>query len=77
LLEAEVLEPQSLDELNKIISEAETKKKLVVIDLYASWCGPCITFKPQFAKMATDLQEFAVFVKIDGDAQTWASGKLT
>lgn len=47
-----------------------TKKKAVVIDFNASWCGPCRTFKPAFDRAAKDYNSKAMFVSVDVDANT-------
>ena len=38
--------------------------KLVVIDFFADWCGPCQRISPQFALLAEEFKT-VVFVKID------------
>ena len=57
-------ELETKDEFDEII--AENKDKLVVIDFYAAWCGPCKMIGPKFEKMEADYPN-AVFVKIDVD----------
>ena len=57
--------------VHEITSEEDLKKirskgKLVVIDWYAHWCGPCKAFKPTFQKMAEE-QTDILFCKIDVD----------
>ncbi|XP_017797472.1 PREDICTED: thioredoxin-like [Habropoda laboriosa] len=41
---------QSTEDLQKKLEEAGDT--LVVIDFYATWCGPCQLFKPQYEAMA-------------------------
>ena len=43
--------------------------KLIVVDFYATWCGPCKMILPKFLKMANNkkFRGKVVFVKVDVD----------
>lgn len=43
------------------------KDRPVVIDFYATWCGPCKTYKPVFDKVANDYIKKASFFRVDVD----------
>ncbi|RWS24110.1 thioredoxin-2-like protein [Leptotrombidium deliense] len=41
--------------------------KLVVIDFYATWCGPCKVIAPKIETMAKELGDSVIFLKVDVD----------
>jgi thioredoxin 1 len=41
----------------------------VVIDMYATWCGPCKMMAPLFDQLAKDLGDHYKFVKINIDEE--------
>lgn len=46
----------------------ETSKKTpVLVDFYATWCGPCKAFTPVLAQLAADYQGKFLLAKIDVD----------
>ena len=53
------------EEAKKLIDS----KKLVIIDFFASWCGPCQMFIPVFEEFAKNNKDIEMFkVDIDNDA---------
>ncbi|XP_011636234.1 thioredoxin-2 isoform X1 [Pogonomyrmex barbatus] len=53
-----------LDDLKNKLKEAGSK--LVVIDFFAVWCGPCKMIGPMIEDLAKDMQDI-VFLKVDVD----------
>merc|ERR1712071_348547 len=72
----EVLEPNTLDEIESIILAASASKKLVIIDFSATWCGPCKVIAPLYHELSDmDENENVVFLKVDVDDNSDAAMK--
>ena len=58
-----VLSKENLNE--KVINE----KKPVLVDFWASWCGPCMMLSPVIDEIATEYADKAVVGKVNVDEQ--------
>ncbi|XP_061387182.1 thioredoxin-2-like [Musca vetustissima] len=56
---------QSKEDLDKHLSAATNK--LVVLDFYATWCGPCKLIAPQLEELSTLYSKDVVVLKINVD----------
>uniref|UniRef100_A0AC34RLJ8 Thioredoxin n=2 Tax=Panagrolaimus sp. JU765 TaxID=591449 RepID=A0AC34RLJ8_9BILA len=45
---------------------ADAKDSLVVVDFFATWCGPCRIMGPKFHKMSDEFPT-GIFIKVDVD----------
>lgn len=45
----------------------ETRHGIVIVDVFASWCGPCRLISPEIEKLAEEYAGRIKFVKVDVD----------
>ncbi len=45
----------------------EQTKKPVIIDIFATWCGPCMLLKPHFQALAHELGDAYIFAELNVD----------
>jgi len=60
-----IVEIQSIEDFNKILKEYPNK--IIIIDFWAVWCGPCMFFAPVFKKLHEEFKNEFIFVKVNVD----------
>jgi len=53
----------------------EKTDELLVVDFWATWCGPCQQFAPTFKQAASQIEPKARFIKIETEAEQAISAK--
>ncbi|RMX39555.1 hypothetical protein pdam_00006148 [Pocillopora damicornis] len=64
---------ETVEEFDQFLKDAGSK--LVVIDFFADWCGPCKMIAPKFLKMADDFKAEVEFAKVNVDENTETAEK--
>ncbi|KAI9491297.1 thioredoxin [Zychaea mexicana] len=65
-------QPKSLAEFQELIKG----DKLVIVDFWATWCGPCKMIAPRFEKFSKEYTD-AIFAKVDVDAVPDIAGEYS
>src|SRR6478735_2930281 len=55
---------------------AGTKGVALLLDVWAPWCGPCLSMAPQFAAAAKALEPDVRLLKLNSDTEQAAAGAL-
>jgi thioredoxin 1 len=61
----EIISFQNINDLNKLTKDFPDK--IVIIDLWAVWCGPCKMFAPIFEKLQQEYFNDFIFAKVNVD----------
>jgi putative thioredoxin len=71
---ATVIEATDGNFLDAVVEES--KRRPVVVDLWASWCGPCRTLGPILESVAAEHHGDFLLAKLDVDANPYTAGQF-
>jgi putative thioredoxin len=71
---ATVVEATDANFMDVVVEESKTRP--VVVDLWASWCGPCRTLGPILEKVAQEHDGEFLLAKLDVDANPYTAGQF-
>lgn len=61
----EVVKVNSIKEFDNLLNDYP--EKVIIIDFWAIWCGPCMMFAPIFEKLQQEHANEFIFVKVNVD----------
>ncbi len=62
--------------LNSSDFDKEVSEGIVVVDFFATWCGPCKMLTPVFEELSAELDGKAKFAKVDIDESSDIAAKF-
>lgn len=63
-----VVEITNMQELQDLLARAESENKKIILDTFATWCGPCKAIAPYFAGLSVNPELGSwIFAKVDID----------
>jgi len=63
--------------LNDESYEKTVAKGVVLVDFYATWCGPCRMITPIIEEIASEMKDQVIVAKIDVDSAPNAAGSAS
>ncbi|MHA1671289.1 MAG: thioredoxin [Promethearchaeota archaeon] len=61
----EIIKIHTVEEFNNL--SIDFPEKVIMIDFWAVWCGPCLAFAPTFEKLNSEYRGEFIFVKVNVD----------
>lgn len=63
-----VITVESKEDFDKMVAEAGNKH--VLVEFFATWCGPCAVIGPHLEQIANEYEDCLVVLKVDVDDHT-------
>ena len=63
----------SVEDFDELVRDAKTP---LLVDFWASWCGPCRAVAPELEKLASQKMGSTIVAKVDTDAQPELSARF-
>ncbi len=60
----------------KILNQEASINKLIIVDYFASWCGPCQMFGPVFEEYANNNSEIYIKINVDEESAAAAAANV-
>lgn len=67
--DSDSVKPIAAEPIAATDSVKTAKNNIIVVDFFATWCGPCRQLSPYFEKWANVYRDNAVFEKVDVDQE--------
>ncbi|MFX1497924.1 MAG: thioredoxin [Promethearchaeota archaeon] len=61
----EVIKINSIEEFDNLLNDYP--ERVIIIDFWAIWCGPCMMFAPIFEKLQQEHANEFIFIKVNVD----------
>ena len=65
MLPNNIIKIPNIVEFNIILEDYSNR--IIIVDFWATWCGPCMTFAPVFEKIFHEYSEDVIFLKVNVD----------
>ena len=75
LIPRNIININSFDELNKFLTDFPNK--IIIIDFWAVWCGPCKFISPIFERLQQEFSQNFIFAKINVDDNPMLSRRFS
>jgi len=67
--ESSIITINNIIEFEQVLNHANDNNYFILMDAYATWCGPCMKIAPLFDQLSNDINynDYVLFTKLDVD----------